>query len=165
MIDEVGDKVHGIDINEEGIEKLGEEGYHVEVQNAEDFYFDKQFDVIVAGELIEHLENQGLFLDRANEHLKEGGKLVVTTPNATSLVKSFHRLKSQLSERERVGANSHLALHNEETLRRLLQRKGFDVEKIQLCSLPRNWIEDKIAGLISLFGGGSTLIVVAQKVL
>jgi len=42
------------------------------------------FDVIVAGELIEHLENPGVFLASAARHLGKGGVLFLTTPNTTS---------------------------------------------------------------------------------
>jgi len=40
------------------------------------------FDVIVAGELIEHMSNPGLFLDSAHSILKRTGTLVITTVNA-----------------------------------------------------------------------------------
>jgi len=41
-----------------------------------------EFDVVVAGEIIEHLNNPGLFLDSAKKVLKSGGKLLITTTNA-----------------------------------------------------------------------------------
>lgn len=44
----------------------------------------KKFDVIVAGELIEHLENIGVFLDNVRRHLRKGGVFFLTTPNTTS---------------------------------------------------------------------------------
>jgi 2-polyprenyl-3-methyl-5-hydroxy-6-metoxy-1,4-benzoquinol methylase len=42
----------------------------------------KMFDVIIAGDVIEHVSNQGLFLDNIYRHLRDDGKLVITTPNA-----------------------------------------------------------------------------------
>lgn len=44
----------------------------------------RRFDVIVAGELIEHIENVGVFLENVRTHLKPGGLLFLTTPNPTS---------------------------------------------------------------------------------
>ena len=44
-----------------------------------------QFDLIVAGEMIEHLNNPGLFLESARGVLAPGGELLVTTINAFCL--------------------------------------------------------------------------------
>lgn len=79
--------VFGIDLNTENVEKLSALGYkNVEVGNAETFALDRTFDTIVAGELIEHLSNPGLFLDRVREHLSPGGRAVITTPYPFSLL-------------------------------------------------------------------------------
>ena len=45
----------------------------------------KHFDLIVAGELIEHLNNPGLFLKTAGQVLAPKGKLIITTTNAYCL--------------------------------------------------------------------------------
>ena len=77
--------VTGIDILKEDVKILQKQGYDVYCQSAESFTFKKKFDVIFAGELIEHLSNPGLFLQQCKKHLKEKGKLIITTPNAFSL--------------------------------------------------------------------------------
>lgn len=72
----------GIDIQEENLSALRAMGYkNLFCQSAEDFDLPDLYDSIVAGELIEHLSNPGLFLSRAMRHLKPGGKLIITTPN------------------------------------------------------------------------------------
>ena len=50
--------------------------------NMESYAFQREFDVIIAGDVIEHVENQGLFLRNIHRHLRQDGKLVITTPNA-----------------------------------------------------------------------------------
>lgn len=50
--------------------------------NMETHLFHRQFDIIIAGDVIEHVENQGLFLTNIHRHLKPNGKLIITTPNA-----------------------------------------------------------------------------------
>lgn len=73
--------VWGIDLEPARISFLQEHGYpNVRVGSAETFDLGRTFDTIVAGELIEHLPNAGLFLDRCRLHLKPNGRLVVTTP-------------------------------------------------------------------------------------
>lgn len=80
-------EVVGIDQNAEKIAELRRLGFdHVLVANAETFSFVERFDTIVAGELIEHVSNPGLFLMQARRHLAPGGQLVVSTPFPFSLL-------------------------------------------------------------------------------
>ena len=48
-------------------------------------YHDEQFDLVTATEVIEHLENQRLFLRDINRVLKPGGICVLSTPNVLNL--------------------------------------------------------------------------------
>jgi SAM-dependent methyltransferase len=71
----------GIDLSQDRVQFLTDHGIrHVFVADAEAFSLDRQFDSIVAGELIEHLGNPRLFLERSVQHLKPGGTLILTTP-------------------------------------------------------------------------------------
>ena len=73
--------VMGFDCSEEKINELRKYGLnHLFVANAETFSFEQRFDTIVAGELIEHISNPGLFLKQARRHLAPKGQLVVSTP-------------------------------------------------------------------------------------
>jgi len=56
------------------------------------FNLNKKFDVIIAGELIEHLENTGIFLENVKRHLKKEGVFFLTTPNPTSFRFFFYGL-------------------------------------------------------------------------
>ena len=78
-----------------------------------------------AGELIEHLENQGMFLDCAKNHLKEKGLLILTTPNQFSILRAIANLFGILNEN-----HEHVLVHNKETIKHLLERKGFKLQKI-----------------------------------
>ena len=73
--------IQGIDVLEEEVEKMRDEGYDVQVGDAETFESETEFDVIVAGEVIEHLKNIGKFIRTAESNLAVGGKLILTTPN------------------------------------------------------------------------------------
>ena len=48
-------------------------------------------DLVVAGEVIEHLDDPGSFLDGLHALVAPGGLLVVTTPNAAGLVNAARR--------------------------------------------------------------------------
>lgn len=50
--------------------------------NIENYKFNKKFDVVIAGDLIEHLDNPGMFLDNINKCMHKDSILIITTPNA-----------------------------------------------------------------------------------
>lgn len=77
-------EITGIDKNSSAVEQMNQHGFHAVVGNAESFNLNSQFDTIVAGELIEHVSNPGLFLEECRRHLKPGGRVVLSTPNAFS---------------------------------------------------------------------------------
>lgn len=80
----------------------------------------------VAGELIEHILNPGLFLNCARTHLKDDGKLVLTTPNANCLI---YFLENLLLGKE-IDNPDHVAIYTATTLSLLLKKCGFVVEDI-----------------------------------
>ena len=97
----VSQQCFGIDIFVEGINCLLDRGLKVAVASAEDFDLpEKDFDVCVLGDVIEHVSNPGLVFDNAYKHLKFGGEIIVTTPNVFSLhliIKKIFNLKVLLN--------------------------------------------------------------------
>lgn len=71
----------GVDILEQDIEVLAAKGFHVKVWDVTAKPLHQQFDVIVCGELIEHVENPGGLFANCRMMLKPEGRLYVTTPN------------------------------------------------------------------------------------
>ncbi len=124
----------GIDILEQDIQELKKRGYDVEVQNAESFQVDDRFEVVFAGELIEHLSNPGAFLDRCREALAADGRLLLTTPNAFALSRL---LRSLLGLHNDPPANEeHTAWYSPKVLATLLARHGFEIERITYADYP-----------------------------
>ena len=85
MLSKISKKVVGIDISEEAIQ-VAEKRYTSPnlvfmVMDVEKMGFHNQFDVIIAFENIEHLENPGLFLGKARFYLEADGVFIVSTPN------------------------------------------------------------------------------------
>ena len=77
--------VVGIDIDKPRLEALLREGYDVRCMDAEHMALDEPVDCIIAGELIEHLNDVGSFLRSASQCLRPGGRLIITTPNIASV--------------------------------------------------------------------------------
>jgi 2-polyprenyl-3-methyl-5-hydroxy-6-metoxy-1,4-benzoquinol methylase len=115
-----------VDIARDELKKLKKKGYNVKYADAESMELGRQFDVVFAGELLEHLSNPGMFLAKANSHLKENGLLVLTTPNAFSLqvfLRNILGMKLYINE-------EHVCFYELNTLRHLLDRYGFKIEDI-----------------------------------
>lgn len=101
-------------------------------QSAENFIFNFKFDSIWALDLIEHLSNQGLFLDCIHKHLKDNGYLIITTPNCYNLF----NIAEKITKYEPTTNMQHTCYHNHRTIRQLLERHSFDiVEKAYVYSL------------------------------
>lgn len=128
---EIGNEVLGIDYLEEEIAELREAGYNVEHQNAETMDLGREFDTIVAGELIEHLSNFGQFLDRVNNHLLPGGALVLSTPNPWALHRFYQAFQGEVYSNP-----EHTCWFDERTLRQTLKRHGFEVESVAYVEPP-----------------------------
>lgn len=85
--------VAGVDLSEDNVAQLRALGFDdLHVGNAEDFHLRRQFDTVIAGELIEHLSNPGRFLECAKAHLKPGGRIVISTPNPFCLMNWLYAL-------------------------------------------------------------------------
>jgi len=120
----------GIDLNAENIQRLKDSGYeNVHVASAEDFDLGKKFDTIVAGELIEHLSNPGLFFSRCHQHLKAGGRLVISTPYAFALL---YVLYAFIKFPKTCQNDQHSVWFCPETLAELASRHGFSVVQWEL---------------------------------
>lgn len=105
----------------DGFQKATLKAQHLIVQgNMETHDFGKQFEVVVLGDIIEHVENQGLLLRNIRRHLAPGGVMILTTPNAkwpTCLL-----LKPN---------PTHTIWHDKYTLQRILTVCGYKIVHFQ----------------------------------
>ncbi len=119
----------GVDYLESEVYKLRRLGYNVILGNVEELYklnLERKFDTIVAGELIEHLFNPGLFLDSVKTLMSNKTRLIITTPN----VYAYHRIKLKLDRQfEEHWLNpEHVCWYSFQSLKQLLLRKEFSIE-------------------------------------
>ncbi|HVM18864.1 MAG TPA: methyltransferase domain-containing protein [Egibacteraceae bacterium] len=125
---EVASEVVGLDIAEESVAAARElSGLdNMRVGDAEQLPDQAaelgSFDVVVAGEIIEHLNNPGLFLAGVRSVLNPGGLLLLTTVNAFCL----RRLLRIPLGIESVHPD-HVAYYSHATLRVLFERFGYEV--------------------------------------
>jgi len=118
--------VLGIDIVEKEIEELRKSGYNIICADAMTASLGQTFDVIFAGDVIEHVVNPGALLTNMRRHLNEGGRLVLTTPHAFYFPNVLTVL---FSWQERLFHPDHVACYEPYALRSLLRKTGYDVDQ------------------------------------
>ena len=154
----------GIDILEEHVDKINDMGkYRFEAHNVESLPYTEEYDVVIAGELAEHLYNLGLFLDSAWRSLVPDGLLIITTPNAYAL---SPWLRAALTGKEQCHPE-HTCYLSPQTLSYVVSKHGFAVRAVHLAERPAH--NRIIAGLRSLIGRvrpilSEQLVLVAEKV-
>jgi predicted TPR repeat methyltransferase len=126
----VAKRAIGIDIDEKGIEFLTKQGIPdlivFDAQNLSQLQLNLPIDVIVAGEIIEHVPNPGLLLKGASQLLdknKSKSILIVTVPNAFSL---RHFVPVFLNKKEFV-LPDHNFYFSYSTLKALLESCGLNL--------------------------------------
>ncbi len=148
----------GVDIWKEEIEKRREMGIEVLCANVETMELSKRFDAVIAGDLIEHLANPGLFLDKANKHLKMGGLLYICTPNPQSLnnlIRAILGVKINVHQ-------EHCTWYDFNTLKQILSRYGFNIREMYW----QDYCNRKILKYILKYRKNlaNSIIVIAEKV-
>lgn len=75
-------KLVGVDVDGKGIAEMLQRGYkNIYCADLESWYYEEKFDVIVLGEIIEHIDNCGLFLESVKRFCHSDTTVIFTTPN------------------------------------------------------------------------------------
>lgn len=89
------------------------------------------FDVILCGDLIEHLREPEQFLVRVRPFLRRGGRLVLSTPNVANWTMRLSLLGGRWRYTERgILDRTHLHLFTRKSLVEMLDRAGFRVVEL-----------------------------------
>lgn len=131
--------LYGFDSDQAGIDLLASHGstnlFQADLEKLAEVGVDKTFDVIIAGEMIEHLNNPGLFLDGIKRFMNTETQLVVTTINAYCALRFLqYGLRGKGGSQEPVHPD-HVAYYSYSTLKLLLERHNFAVEKFMFYDL------------------------------
>src|SRR5262245_49412572 len=128
LLADVSESLYGVDLHANTVQKLrdeyGVDNLHVANVEALDIDFGTDFDVIVAGELIEHVNNPGLFLESVSRYMSATTRFVITTPNLHGLKVFIYSLVG----RQRIPPDHSLGF-SFKMLNEILERHGFYVEK------------------------------------
>lgn len=166
LVEHAGSVV-GADIDRTALVELERRGLEVVYMDAQAIPdVGEKLDCIVACELIEHLENPGLFLIGAKQRLKPGGRLILTTPNAFCPVYwGLYTFKTN-----RHCNPEHTCWFDSQTIEQLLNRTGYrllELEFVDNILLTRRRVVPPITRMIARLSPDkflSTMVIVAAPV-
>jgi len=120
------------------------------------------FNVVLASHLIEHLNEPFSFLKEVHRILKDDGQIFITTPNISGLQAYLY------GGRWRSAIFDHLYLFSAHTLKKMLKKAGFKVEKTSTwggiaAGLAPAWIKKSADFLAKRLGFGDVMIMRAKK--
>lgn len=125
-------ELYGLDADRDGIQALQSKGFgnilHADLEHLEELDLDRTFDVIVAGDMIEHLNNPGLFLTGISRFMTGETRLILSTINAYCGMRFlWYGLRGKRGRVEFVHPD-HVAYYSYSTLKLLVERHGMKVE-------------------------------------
>lgn len=136
---DVASDLWGLDFDAAGIKLLADRGVRQlvrgDLEDLESAALDRTFDVIVAGEMIEHLNNVGRFLSGVRRFMHSGSTLLITTVNAYCGMRFFwYGLRGKRGRNEFVHPD-HVAYYSYNTLKVLIERHDFALENFWFYDL------------------------------
>lgn len=154
-------EVHGLDIVNQ--QTLGVNFNHQKIGSFERMdYADNFFDTIYLGEVIEHTWKPKQVLDNCYRILKQGGVLILDTPNVYSLSRM---VRFCLTGKDIILGNSdHKIFFSRAMLENLLTQSGF---KIKILTSEINFVTMHLKFKLPNFGPfkymGECLMILAEK--
>lgn len=116
----------GIDLLEEDVAKLAEAGFNVRAADIAEAPLNEKFDLIVAGEVLEHVDAPGGFMRNCAAMLLPNGRLAITVPNPWHINAV---LKNTSRRQTFVDSADHVGWYDASTLVELGQRSGLTLLK------------------------------------
>ncbi len=140
----------GVDVLREEVEYLNSLGFNVVCLDLTRETLSQKFDLVVCGDVVEHLDAPGPFLSSISKLLRPGGKLVITVPNPWYI---NNLLKTFLNGSPLVDSVDHVSWQDASTLCELGERNGLLLEKFTGIAVDSasTWKTRFVFGLQSLW--------------
>jgi SAM-dependent methyltransferase len=126
-------RIKGFDLLADDVKEAQEDGFDIDVGDAEEYVASEPYEVVFAGDLIEHLSNPGRFLACCHQNLVDGGQLILSTPNTYSFAK-LSRVIIRRTNEPPVNPE-HAFYFTPQTLGQLVTRHGFRLVTVKYCEL------------------------------
>jgi len=163
----VDNDFYGIDFDEDYLKEAKNAGYNktfkIDLNNYNEFVYDAMFDVIVFGDVLEHLMDPAAVLNFfSKRYLKDGGKIIISLPNVANIVVRLNLLLGNFDYTDSgILDKTHLHLYTKKTGALLVEECGLKILDKKYSSNNFGWIIKRFPCLGGLLG--FNLIFVCQK--
>jgi SAM-dependent methyltransferase len=146
------ENVVGFDLNQRALPGNYHESVAGDAGEMTRIFAGRTFDAIVAGEILEHVEQPHAFLRDCRSLLGTNGRIILSTPNPNSPIE---RLLTFTLSRKYFYTTEHLCLYPQRWLIRMMENSGFCAVELHsggfpmpplgLIPFPRPWCHQTIA--------------------
>ena len=136
LIEEKQCEVSGIDIDANALKiarKRGFKVYNIDMNYVEELpFYEKYFDVIIFGDVLEHLNKPENILLLSKKYLKDYGFIVVSLPNIAFIQVRLSLLFGKFEYKEKgILDKTHLRFYTLKTAKRLIENCGYNIVEIE----------------------------------
>lgn len=148
---------YGIDNDESVLKEANSNGYKKvykqDLNTTKIIKLTSKFDVMVFGDVLEHLINPGKVLKfMVNNYLKKGGKVIISLPNVANFTVRLSLILGNFDYQESgILDRTHLHLYTLKTARLFLKDSGLEIVKEKFSS-------NRFGGIIRRFPGLGTIL-------
>jgi len=136
FLKEKGCVVEGVDTDSESIKEAMNycKAYVLDISKEE---IKGKYDVIILGDILEHLEYPDKILSKLKENLNKDGYVVISLPN---IVNIYPRLKILFGhfdyEETGIFDKTHLKFFTRKSLKELVSNTGYKIERLEYTPIP-----------------------------
>ena len=131
-------EVYGIELVDE-VASLGAVNFDIICGNIESMdlpYEQEYFDYIIFGDVLEHLVNPALVLEKVRTYLKKGGYVLASIPNLMNAEVIYSLLKGRFPYEEAgIRDETHLRFFTYQEIIKLFEKTGYRIEAVMAILL------------------------------
>jgi len=138
-LEKIASDLYGFDFDQRGLDILEGHGsknlYQVDIEALGDVQLNDTFDIILGGEMIEHLSNPGLFLNGVRRFMRDDTLLIITTVNAYCALRfMLYGLRGRGGKNEPVHPD-HVGYYSYKTISLMLERQDLKLKEFHFYDI------------------------------
>jgi len=127
-------------------------------------YPNNYFDVILFGDVLEHLKDPKGVLIKLKRYLKNDGYIVITIPNAAFWSQRLRLLFGKWEYKNGGQCErTHLRFFTLKSLKKLIDESGYNIDKLDVIPYPANWFTYRLAKLWKRVLAYGFLVIATKK--
>ena len=129
--------VFGVDNNEEELKNARKHCDEVALLDISKDKINGKYDVIILGDILEHLLDPGVILKKLSNNLNEGGYIIISLPNIANIHPRLSLLLGKF-DYTNIGIldKTHLKFFTLKTFRELVRGSGYELISMQTTPIP-----------------------------